>query len=292
MSYIRKCNKCGARISMREMSQGQWVAFDVGSDEPHEHGVAGRKSGRAVVKKNKTTKVKKNQSVKANQIIDRSGEIHSIQDLPKDWLDLTESNLKKLLMQLIGRNFSVQIEYQDRNGDVTNREIYPLSLIQGHSTSKSTSSSLKVVSYCKLRQDYRTFLLGSIEEIKIDGQIPKSFLGKFNSMTSTAKQNILNGANFYGSYYHEPIKTLNDSSEQSSPAKLQNISKSQSQSITRIKSRAKTQPESRFHSNPRSEEKHPTIDYARKQKIDDDEINIGGWIFWGILIFVIYYLLS
>ena len=111
-------------------------------------------------------------------------------------------------------------------------------------------------------------------------------------MTSTAKQNILNGANFYGSYYHEPIKTLNDSSEQSSPAKLQNISKSQSQSITRIKSRAKTQPESRFHSNPRSEEKHPTIDYARKQKIDDDETNIGGWIFWGILIFVIYYLLS
>ena len=275
---------------MREMSQGQWVAFDVGSDEPHEHGVAGRKSGRAVVKKNKTNKVKKTQSVKANQIIDRSGDIHSIQDLPKDWLDLTESNLKKLLMQLIGRNFSVQIEYQDRNGDVTNREIYPLSLIQGHSTSRSTSNSLKVVSYCKLRQDYRTFLLGSIEEIKIDGQIPKSFMGKFNSMTSTAKQNILSGANFYGSYYHEPIKTLDDSPEQSSPVKLKNIPKSKPKSITRIKSRAKTQSES--HLNPRPEEKRPIIDYARKQKIDDDETNIGGWIFWGIVIFVIYYLLG
>jgi hypothetical protein len=272
------------------MSQGQWVAFDVGSDEPHEHGVAGRKSGRAVVKKNKTNKVKKTQSVKANQIIDRSGDIHSIQDLPKDWLDLTESNLKKLLMQLIGRNFSVQIEYQDRNGDVTNREIYPLSLIQGHSTSRSTSNSLKVVSYCKLRQDYRTFLLGSIEEIKIDGQIPKSFMGKFNSMTSTAKQNILSGANFYGSYYHEPIKTLDDSPEQSSLVKLKNIPKSKPKSITRIKSRAKTQSES--HLNPRPEEKRPIIDYARKQKIDDDETNIGGWIFWGIVIFVIYYLLG
>lgn len=289
MSYIRKCNKCGARISMREMSQGQWVAFDVGSDEPHEHGVAGRKSGRAVVKKNKTTKVKKNQSVKANQIIDRSGKIHSIQDLPKDWLDLTESNLKKLLMQLIGRNFSVQIEYQDRNGDVTNREIYPLSLIQGHSTSKSTSSSLKVVSYCKLRQDYRTFLLGSIEEIKIDGQIPKSFMGKFNSMTSTAKQNILSGANFYGSYYHEPIKTLNDSSDETSPAKLQNISKSQSQSITRIKSRAKKQPES--HLKPQPEEKRPMIDYAHKQDSPKEDGNIGTWIFWGLVIIVIYNLI-
>ena len=286
MSYIRKCNKCGARISMREMSQGQWVAFDVGSDEPHEHGVAGRKSGRAVIKKNKTTKVKKNQSVKANQIIDRSGEIHSIQDLPKDWLDLTESNLKKLLMQLIGRNFSVQIEYQDRTGDVTNREIYPLSLIQGHSTPKSTSSSLKVVSYCKLRQDYRTFLLGSIEEIKIDGQIPKSFLGKFNSMTSTAKQNILSGANFYGSYYHEPIKTLTDSPQQSRPPKPQNILKSKPKSITRIKSGAKTQPES--HLNPRREEKRPMIDYAYKQDSPKEDDNIGTWIFWGLVIIVIY----
>ncbi len=289
MSYIRKCNVCGARISMREMSQGQWVAFDVGSDEPHEHGVAGRKSGRAVVKKNKTNKVKITQSVKANQIIDRSGEVHSIQDLPKDWLDLTESNLKKLLMQLIGRNFSVQIEYQDRNGDITNREIYPLSLIQGRSTSRSTSSSLKVVSYCKLRQDYRTFLLGSIEEIKIEGHIPKSFMGKFNSMTSTAKQNILSGANFYGSYYHEPIKTLNDSLEQSSPAKQKNILKSKPKSMTKIKSRAKTQSGSHF--SPRPEDKRPMIDYAHKKDSPIEDDNIGKWIFWGLVIIVIYNLI-
>ncbi len=274
---------------MREMSQGQWVAFDVGSDEPHEHGVAGRKSGRAVVKKNKTNKVKITQSVKANQIIDRSGEVHSIQDLPKDWLDLTESNLKKLLMQLIGRNFSVQIEYQDRNGDITNREIYPLSLIQGRSTSRSTSSSLKVVSYCKLRQDYRTFLLGSIEEIKIEGHIPKSFMGKFNSMTSTAKQNILSGANFYGSYYHEPIKTLNDSLEQSSPAKQKNILKSKPKSMTKIKSRAKTQSGSHF--SPRPEDKRPMIDYAHKKDSPIEDDNIGKWIFWGLVIIVIYNLI-
>ena len=36
---------------MREMPHGGWVAFDVGSDEPHEHGVAGRKISRAVVVK-------------------------------------------------------------------------------------------------------------------------------------------------------------------------------------------------------------------------------------------------
>ena len=38
MSYIKACNKCGARISMRQMSQGQWVAFDANTDKPHKHG--------------------------------------------------------------------------------------------------------------------------------------------------------------------------------------------------------------------------------------------------------------
>ena len=275
---------------MREMSQGQWVAFDVSSDEPHEHGVAGRKSGRAVVKKNKTNKVKKTQNLKANQIIDRSGEVHSIQDLPNGWLDLTESNLKKLLMQLIGLNFSVQIEYQDRNGDTTNREIYPLSLIQGYSTSRSTSNSLKVVSYCKLRQDYRTFLLGSIEEIKIDGQIPKTFINKFDSLSSTAQQNILSGANFYGSYYHEPIRTLKDSAASSTSEKQKNKPKLKPKPKPMPKS--KLVPKTKSQPKPKLESRARTVDYARKQEVPEDEDNIGTWIFWGLLIVVIYNLLG
>lgn len=38
MSYIRNCRYCGARISMREMPYGQWVAFEAGSDTTHECG--------------------------------------------------------------------------------------------------------------------------------------------------------------------------------------------------------------------------------------------------------------
>ena len=277
---------------MREMSQGQWVAFDVGSDEPHEHGVAGRKNGRALVKKNKTNKVQKTQNLKANKIIDRSGEVYSIQDLPNGWLDLTESNLKKLLMQLIGLNFSVQIEYQDRNGDTTNREIYPLSLIQGYSTSRSTSNSLKVVSYCKLRQDYRTFLLGSIEEIKIDGQIPNTFINKFDSLSFTAQQNILSGANFYGSYYHEPIKTLRDSAASPTPEKLKNIPKPKSKPKPKPKLKPTTKAPFKAKTQPKLETRARTVDYARKQEAPEDEDNIGTWIFWGLLIFVIYNLLG
>ena len=49
MSYIRRCKTCGQRISMREMNQGQWVAFDVGSDTPHKHGKRGKKVNSAIM---------------------------------------------------------------------------------------------------------------------------------------------------------------------------------------------------------------------------------------------------
>jgi len=38
MAYIRPCNKCGQRISMREMRAGQWVAFDASTEKPHKCG--------------------------------------------------------------------------------------------------------------------------------------------------------------------------------------------------------------------------------------------------------------
>ncbi len=36
MASIRPCNKCGERISIRQMPHGQWVAFDVATDNQHE----------------------------------------------------------------------------------------------------------------------------------------------------------------------------------------------------------------------------------------------------------------
>ena len=37
MAYIRNCKVCGQRISMREMKDGHWVAFEVSTNIPHEH---------------------------------------------------------------------------------------------------------------------------------------------------------------------------------------------------------------------------------------------------------------
>ena len=37
MAYIRNCETCGKRISLREMPGGQWVAFDINTQKPHKH---------------------------------------------------------------------------------------------------------------------------------------------------------------------------------------------------------------------------------------------------------------
>ena len=125
-------------------------------------------------------------------------------------MDLTETNLRKLFIQIIDEQRKVQIQYEDKNGDFTNREIYPISLIQGFASNRSTTKAVKVVSYCKLREDYRTFLLSSIDEILVDKKIPQAFIKRFNSLGVQEKNNILDGTNFYGSYNHDPIKTIED----------------------------------------------------------------------------------
>jgi len=199
MAYPKICNKCGVRISIRQMPQGQWVAFDVGSDEPHEHGVTGRKSNRASVKKERLSKVASiNRTLSDMHIVDRMGEIHDLNDIPEDWLDLTPLNLKKLFNALIDVKRKAKIQYEDRNGDITSRTLYPISIIQGYAGKQSKSKTLKVVGYCKLREDYRTFLLDSIDEVQAQSKIPKSFLDRFYSLSQQARNEITEGSNFYG----------------------------------------------------------------------------------------------
>ena len=271
MAYIKSCDKCGARISMRQMSQGQWVAFDVGSDEPHEHGVAGRKSNRVIVKKNKPNK--KNIKIKSDQIIDRSGEVYELSKLPHEWMDLTESNLRKVFIQIIDQRRKAQIQYEDKNGDFTNREIYPISLIQGYVSEQSSSKTLKVVSYCKLREDYRTFLLSSIDEILVDRLIPKNFISQFQSLSKSERNNILDGTNFYGTYHHSPIKTIEDVID---PPKKS----------TKPKPKPKPKPKL-VKENKIAKENVPDLN---QDKDINDEINdfLSGLIPWAIIGFWIY----
>lgn len=60
MAYIRPCNKCGQRISMREMKAGQWVAFDSSTDKAHKCGKKNKADPN--IKKLAKEKLKKNDS--------------------------------------------------------------------------------------------------------------------------------------------------------------------------------------------------------------------------------------
>ena len=71
--------------------------------------------------------------------------------------------------------------------------------MEGLASNRSKSKSLKIVSYCKLREGYRTFLLSSIEEIRAGKKIPQSFLTSFANLDEDEKEEILSGSSFFGS---------------------------------------------------------------------------------------------
>ena len=57
MSYTKPSNKSGQRISLRQMPAGQWVAFDVSTEESHVCGVQNEPSVSVKLKKNKRQKI-------------------------------------------------------------------------------------------------------------------------------------------------------------------------------------------------------------------------------------------
>ncbi len=56
MASIRPCNKCGERISIRQMPHGQWVAFDVATDDQHK---CSKKKSKKIQKKSTSKKLSK-----------------------------------------------------------------------------------------------------------------------------------------------------------------------------------------------------------------------------------------
>ena len=65
MSYVRNCNICGQRISLREMQNGQWVAFEVNTDQVHKHNKKS-KNQKSKVQNNETTLFKEDNDKEPN----------------------------------------------------------------------------------------------------------------------------------------------------------------------------------------------------------------------------------
>ena len=170
MSYIKNCKECGQRISLREMPGGQWVAFDVHTDKVHEHFTTSKNS-KAQRSKRTAQKAKKATGKVTNNaatIVDRDGEEHRLNQTQGKWLDLTTANKLKLFNWLVENQFSVKIEYIDRDGDGTTRSIFPITILGG-----TRVQTAKVEAWCKLRNDSRTFALSKIGELFVEGRETK-----------------------------------------------------------------------------------------------------------------------
>ena len=191
MSYIKTCDTCGERISLRQMSDGHWVAFEVGTDLPHEHTTSNKKRSKPTSKKKKIV----NPYTSINdpkKIVDRSGSVYLLDDLPTEWLDLTPVNLIKLSKWSIKNQKKLKIVYSDRHEEMTTRRIYPLQIID-HDERPNESSSKNLSAWCTLRKDYRTFSISGIQEIFPDKAIPVSFKNKFKALKASEKKRILSG---------------------------------------------------------------------------------------------------
>ncbi len=150
MAYVKPCNKCGQRISMREMPYGQWVAFDVSTEAQHKCG--------------KETKADPNIKKLAQ---DKKWEAED--DLVDIGYEQDDVFIIKNLNKSIKDKKRLDISYQSYNSQITSRQISPVKKFkyQGEDYLQA---------YCHLRNDERNFKIDSIMKASVSKK--KAFKSK------------------------------------------------------------------------------------------------------------------
>ena len=153
MSYTKPCNKCGERISLRQMPQGQWVAFDASTEESH---ICGIKNDPYI-----SVKLKKK-----NKNINKEIEL-------KNYNNTTE--IHQYIDRAIIEKKRIYIEYNSKhNEEYTEREISPIKKFK-------EKGRTYLQAYCHKRKDERIFLTRSIISVnKVNKDATKKKIGKPN----------------------------------------------------------------------------------------------------------------
>lgn len=136
-SYHRKCSKCGRLIQMRQMPQGQWVAFE-GYDTPHDCHQARTKS------------VTRPAQSSAQTDTSRAKQPHLEEEVQQP------QDIMTLLSQALARHNVVTIRYDSKGFRKTTRDIEPIN-----------SDGIFCHAYCRLRQDFRTFRISRISNMTV-----------------------------------------------------------------------------------------------------------------------------
>ena len=167
MSYTRPCSKCGERISLRQMPAGQWVAFDVSTEESHICGVKNKPDISVKLKSKKKPKqvndskdlgYEDNNEREESKIYDNSSGIHYC-------IDKAIKEKKRIFIDY----------YSEYNDESTSREISPIKKYK-------YKSNNYLQAYCHKRKAERNFLTKSIESAtEINKKKTKIKLGKPNT---------------------------------------------------------------------------------------------------------------
>ena len=167
MSYTRPCSKCGERISLRQMPAGQWVAFDVSTEESHVCGVKNKPDISVKLKGKKKPK-------QVNDSIDLGYEDNNEKEESKIYDN--SSGIHYCIDKAIKEKKRIFIDYySEYNDESTSREISPIKKYK-------YKSNNYLQAYCHKRKAERNFLTKSIESAtEIDKKKTKVKLGKPNT---------------------------------------------------------------------------------------------------------------
>jgi len=167
MSYTRPCSKCGERISLRQMPAGQWVAFDVSTEESHICGVKNKPDISVKLKSKKKPK-------QVNDSIDLGYEDNNEKEESKIYDN--SSGIHYCIDKAIKEKKRIFIDYySEYNNESTSREISPIKKYK-------YKSNNYLQAYCHKRKAERNFLTKSIESAtEIDKKKTKVKLGKPNT---------------------------------------------------------------------------------------------------------------
>lgn len=167
MSYTRPCSKCGERISLRQMPAGQWVAFDVSTEESHVCGVKNKPDISVKLKGKKKPK-------QVNDSIDLGYEDNNEKEESKIYDN--SSGIHYCIDKAIKEKKRIFIDYySEYNDESTSREISPIKKYK-------YKSNNYLQAYCHKRKAERNFLTKSIESAtEINKKKTKIKLGKPNT---------------------------------------------------------------------------------------------------------------
>ena len=159
MAIYRRCNKCGEKISIRQMPAGQWVAFDSGTDNPHRCEKRKKRKSSKGAQDNQSHTIKDKLSTAPQTDYD----LDDWKDLPKSqpsWNWVANNKYAKDVLDAIRSKNRVEIVYSGGSKPMETRVIKPIEIFE-------RAGNQYLSAYCCQKHDDRIFRFDKIISLRM-----------------------------------------------------------------------------------------------------------------------------